>query len=191
VLNFYPYAARILDTLVGVARDEQPVFQGYAYSIAALLKPESFAAKPGVAISEAKRHTLELVRELKILNRIIFQFTQRIMQQVQTAAGVLEEGIDRYRQAVLANYHRLKTIDNLYKFRGDILLRLDAIERDAASLSNAAAWYAEQLALDLASACSASPRTCASCACNSRRCRRSPTTSTAATRGSAAWRCDG
>ena len=148
VLNFYPYAARILHTLVCVARDEQPLFQGYAFSIAALLKPESFAPRPGVALSEAKRHTLELVRELKILNRNILQFTQRLMEEIQTAAGVLAEGVDHSRQAVQANYHRLKTVDNLYKWRGDILLRLDAIERDTVSLSAAAAWYAEQLRVD-------------------------------------------
>jgi hypothetical protein len=47
VLNFFPYAARILETLIRGARDEQPVFQGYAHSIASLLKPEAFAAKPG------------------------------------------------------------------------------------------------------------------------------------------------
>jgi Wadjet protein JetA len=90
VLNFYPYAARILDTLQRVARDEQPVFQGYAHSIASLLKPEVFAARPGVSLSEARRHTLDLVRELKILNRNIYASTQRLLDEAATAAGVLE-----------------------------------------------------------------------------------------------------
>jgi hypothetical protein len=152
VLNFYPYAARILDTLVSVARDEQPLFQGYAHSIATLLKIESFVPRPGVALSEAKRNTLELVRELKILNRNIFHFTQHLIEQVQTASGVLEAGLDRYRQAIQANYHRLKTVDNLYRWRSDILLRLDAIERDSVSLANAALWYAEQRSVDRESA---------------------------------------
>jgi hypothetical protein len=149
VLSFYPYAARILETLVRVARDEQPVFQGYAHSIASLLKPETFAARPGVSLREAKRHTLELTRELKILDRNIYAFTQRLLDEVSTAAGVLEEGIDHYRHAVLANYHRLKTIDNLYKWRGEILYRLDAIERDELSLEAAVRWYAEQFGVDL------------------------------------------
>ncbi len=152
VLSFFPYAARILETLVRIARDEQPVFQGYAHSIASLLRPDTFAAKPGVSLREAKRQTLEVVRELKILNRNIYIFTQRLLDQVSTAAGVLEEGIDHYRHAVMANYHRLKTIDNLYKWRLEILNRLDTIERDELSLAAAARSYAEQLGVDVAAA---------------------------------------
>lgn len=148
VLSFHPWAARVLDTLVRVARDEQPIFQGYAHSIAALLKSETFASRPGVSLREARRHTLELVRELKILNRNIYAFTQRILDEVTTASGVLEEGIDHYREAVMANYHRLKTVENLYRWRTDILLRLDTIERDPVSIESAADWYAEQLGLD-------------------------------------------
>jgi hypothetical protein len=148
VLNFYPYAARMLDTLVRVARDEQPQFQGYAHSIASLLRSDVFAARPGVSLSEAKRHTLDLVRELKILNRNIYASTQRLLDEAATAAGVLEESLERYRRAVMANYHRLKTVDNLYKWRGEILLRLDTIERDARALDAATRWYAEQNGLD-------------------------------------------
>ncbi len=152
VLNFYPYAARILDVLVRTARDEQPVFQGYAHTIASILKPESFAAKPGVSLSEARRHTLDLVRELKILDRNIYSFTQRLLDQVSSAAGVLEEGIDHYRSAVQANYHRLKTVDNLFKWRGEILHRLEWVERNSLVRESAARWYAEQEGVDLEAA---------------------------------------
>jgi hypothetical protein len=148
VLNFYPYAARLLDTLVRVARDEQPLFQGYAHSIASLLQPEVFAARPGVSLREAKRHTLDMVRELKILDRNIYASTQRLLDEAATAAGVLDESLERYRRAVMANYHRLKTVDNLYKWRGEILRRLDTIERDARALEAAARWYGEQEGLD-------------------------------------------
>jgi Wadjet anti plasmid transformation system JetA-like protein len=152
VLNFHPHSARILETLLRVARDQQPVFQGYAHMIATLLRPEGFSGKPGVALMEAKRHTLEMVRELKILDRNIYAFTRRMVEEAVTAAGVLEEGLEKYRAAVLANYHRLKTVDNLYKWRGEILHRLDAIERDDLALEAARRWYADQLGLDLAGA---------------------------------------
>ncbi len=148
VLNFYPYSARILEALVRVARDEQPLFQGYAHSIVSLLRPDVFAARPGVSLSEARRNTLDMVRELKILDRNIYASTQRLLDAATTAAGVLEEGLDHYRHAVLANYHRLKTVDNLYKWRGEILHRLDAIEGDARALEAAGRWYAEQHGTD-------------------------------------------
>jgi hypothetical protein len=148
VLSFHPWAARILDTLVKIARDEQPVFQGYAHSIASLLKADAFAARPGVSLAEARRHTADLLRELKILERNIYASTRRLIEEVASAAGVLEEGLERYRRAVMANYHRLKTVDNLYKWRGEILHRLDAIERDTLALDAAARWYAEQEGVD-------------------------------------------
>ncbi|MBI5489006.1 MAG: hypothetical protein HY905_16855 [Deltaproteobacteria bacterium] len=144
IMSFHPYAARILETLMKVARDEQPVFQGYVHSIAALLEPKAFAQRPGVSLSEAIRHTLELVRELKILERNIHLFTQRILDEAATAAAVLEEGFERYEHVVMANYHRLKTVDNVYRQRSAILERLDVIERDESALDSAAEWCAAQ-----------------------------------------------
>ena len=152
VLSFYPYAARILEALVRVARDEQPIFQGYAQSIASLLRPEVFAARPGLSLSEARRNTLDMVRELKILERNIYASTQRLLDAVATAAGVLAEGLEHYRHAVMANYHRLKTVDNLYKWRGEILRRLDVIDTDVRAAEAAGRWYAEQLGIDASAA---------------------------------------
>lgn len=97
-----------------------------------------------MALTEAKRNTLELSRELKILERNIHLFTQRLLDEANTAAAVLAEGIDRYEHAVLANYHRLKTIDNVYRQRSAILERLVVIEQDEQALQLAAGWYAAQ-----------------------------------------------
>jgi hypothetical protein len=144
IMSFHPYAARILQTLLEVARDEQPVFQGLVHSIAALLEPKAFAQRPGVSLFEARRHTLELSRELKILERNIHLFIQRILDEAATPADVLEERFDRYEAAVMANYDRLKTVDNVYRQRSAILGRLDAIERDSAALESASEWYAAQ-----------------------------------------------
>src|SRR5207302_7214678 len=80
----------------------------------------------------------------KILERNIHLFTQRLLDEANTAAAVLAEGIDRYEHAVLANYHRLKTVDNVYRQRSAILERLRAIEQDEQALQNATDWYAAQ-----------------------------------------------
>jgi len=150
IMSFYPYAARILEALLKVARDEQPILQGLVHSIATLLEPQAFAQRPGVSISEAKRHTLELARELKILERNIHLLTQRVLDEAATAADVLEEGFERYEQAIMANYHRLKTVDNVYRRRSAILERLDAIEREEGALETATEWYAAQQGADKA-----------------------------------------
>ena len=57
---------------------------------------------------------------------------------------LLEEGFGRYEHAVMANYHPFKTVDNEDRQRSAILQRLDAIERDSATLEHAAEWYAAQ-----------------------------------------------
>src|SRR2546428_5371909 len=44
----------------------------------------------------------------------------------------------------MANYHRLKTVDNVYRQRSAILERLDAVERDEVALEAAADWYGVQ-----------------------------------------------
>jgi hypothetical protein len=149
VLNFHAYAARTLEVLMRTARGEQPILQGYAHSIATLLKPDTFAGSPGLSLSEARRNTLDLVRELKILNRNMQAFTQKILDSAKSAASILEEGIGRYHSAVMTNYHRLKTVDNLFKWRTRILDRLERIHRDRASLDAAIAWIAESYGCDL------------------------------------------
>jgi hypothetical protein len=85
-----------------------------------------------------------LVRELKILERNIHIFTERILAEATTAAKVLEEGLEKYEHAVMANYHRLKTVDNVHRQRTAILERLDGIERDEMALAAAVDWYAAQ-----------------------------------------------
>ena len=82
--------------------------------------------------------------ELKILDRNIAGFIQRILDEAASPAGVLEESFERYRRAVMGNYHRLKTVDNLYKWRSEILTRLDDIERNELSLQVAARWFADE-----------------------------------------------
>jgi Wadjet anti plasmid transformation system JetA-like protein len=147
VLSFPPHAARIVELLMRIARDEQPILQGYVHSIASLLEPRAFAERPGVSLYEAKRHTLDLVRELKILERNIHLFTQRILDEASKASDVLAHSLDRYQQAVMASYHRLKTVDNVFRQRSAIMDRLSAIELDAPALERAKDWYGAQLGI--------------------------------------------
>jgi hypothetical protein len=122
------------------------------HSIASLLEPRAFAERPGLSLHEAKRHTLDLVRELKILERNIHLFTQQILDEAVDAASVLEHGLDRYQQAVMSSYHRLKTVDNVFRQRGAIIERLAVIELDQPAIDRARDWYAEQLGISGADA---------------------------------------
>lgn len=151
IMSFHPHAARILDTLIKVSRDEQPALQGYVHSIASLLEPKSIAQRPGVALSQAARCTVDLARELKILERNIHGFIEKIIDEASSPAAVLEAGLEQYERAIMGNYHRLKTVDNVYRQRSAILERLDAIERDPNFLELASEWYATQQSAEPAS----------------------------------------
>ncbi len=87
---FHPYAARIAETLLRVARDEQPIFQGLVHSSRRYLTRGHLLSVP--AYLSPKRNTLELSRELKILEPNIHLLTQRLLDEANTAAAVLVEG---------------------------------------------------------------------------------------------------
>lgn len=144
VLNFYPYAARLLGQMMAVARDEQPVLRGYAHAVASMLRPDDFARSPGVAVGAVRRQTLEFAREIRILHGNIRESINRLFDEEITAAEILHETLDRYRDRVRRNYHLLKTRDNIFGWRIEILGRLDAIERQVAHIDEAVRWYAEQ-----------------------------------------------
>lgn len=141
-LSFPPYAVWILEALLRVARDEQPELLGYAHTIATTLEPEAFTAHPGLALSEARRHAADFVRALKVLNRNIQGSTQRLLNEVASAPDLLRESLEAYQTRVMGNYHRIKTVDNFYKWRDAIARRLDLIAGNDATLDDAAEWYA-------------------------------------------------
>jgi hypothetical protein len=143
VLNFYPYAARLLGQMMSVARDEQPVLRGYAHAVGALLRADDFARSPGLAIGTVREQTLDFARELRILHGNIRESINRLFEEEITAAEVLDEALNRYRDRVRRNYNLLKTRDNISGWRIEILRRLDEIERQVTHIDEAARWYAE------------------------------------------------
>jgi hypothetical protein len=145
VLSFYPYASRILTTLVKVARGDEPVLEGYTHDIATMLDPKTFARSPGASLERVRQSTLEFVRELKTLEKNIYAATRVHLERAATAADVLQETFEHYQRLGGDNYHRLKTSENYYRVQRDVLVRLDVIERDLGlALDEAGRWYATQ-----------------------------------------------
>jgi hypothetical protein len=151
-LSFYPYAARLLSQMMAVARDDQPVFPGYAHAVTSELRPDRFAQNPGTAINNVKRQTLEFARELRILHGNINDSILRISAEEITTATVLRELLDRYQDRVRRNYNLLKTRDNIYGWRIEVLNRIAAVQEQRLHLESAAAWNAEQHGIDVESA---------------------------------------
>jgi len=86
-----------------------------------------------------------------------------LFQRIPSALfGPLAAGLSAVYWEILARFYQLeferepfflvKPVDNLLKWRGESLHRLETIERDLVSLETAACWYAEQLGIDRESA---------------------------------------
>lgn len=155
VLNFRDYAARILQTLTQVAKQEQPIFEGLAQSIKAALSPQELEDKPGAALYNAQRATKDLVREIKILSRNIHRYSDRVLKQSREPKELLELQLDIYQEKVVdANYHRFKTSDNIFRYRSFVLAQLDRLEENAELHASAVQWVAKNQAVDYATASS-------------------------------------
>jgi len=141
VLNFRDYAARILHTLVQVAKREQPSFEGLAQSIKAALGPQELAENPGVALYNAQESTRTLVREIKILSRNIRRYIDRALKEAKTSKELLELQLDIYQKKVIdSSYHRFKTTDNIFRYRSFILKQLNAYEEGTDTFTRAREW---------------------------------------------------
>lgn len=140
-VHFTPTAARTLDTWLREARDEQPPLQGYLLNVRNMLQPMMLKERPHVAMLTARRALREFVRELMVLSQDIARSIDRVLQEAATPQAVLEEALDRYGRRVSANYHRIKTVENVHRVRAELLQRLDVVAQDECVIeSGVAAW---------------------------------------------------
>lgn len=143
-IHFTPTAARTLDTWLREARDEQPPLQGYLLNVRNLLRPATIEERPSVALLTAQRALREFVRELVVMSQDIARSIERVLQEAATPQAVLHEALDRYGRRVSANYHRIKTVENVHRVRAELLHRIDQLAMDAALLERAAAAWVER-----------------------------------------------
>ena len=149
---FTPAAARTLDTWLREARDEQPPLQGYLLNVRGMLQPNVLRERPHVAIFTAHRALREFTRELLVLSQDIARSIDRVLQEAATPQAVLHEAMDRYGRRVSANYHRIKTVENVHRVRAELLQRVDAIAQDLTTMEAAAAAWVEREGMDTATA---------------------------------------
>jgi hypothetical protein len=151
-VHFTPTAARTLDTWLREARDEQPPLQGYLLNVRSMLQPAMLKDRANVAILTAHRALREFTRELIVLSQDIARSIDRVLQEAATPQAVLQEAMDRYGRRVSANYHRIKTVENVHRVRAELLQRLDAVAQDVSTIDAAAAAWVEREGIDVATA---------------------------------------
>ncbi|WP_342544262.1 Wadjet anti-phage system protein JetA family protein [Lysinibacillus sp. FSL W7-1291] len=113
------YAVKILDTFEKIASGYQLEFSGTVMSIYSNLANEENESFYGV--QQAFENTLELINGLKELNHNIKQYTENLLEQ-ENAKEILVQLFDNYGEQVLGkHYYRLKTSDNIAKYRIKII----------------------------------------------------------------------
>lgn len=138
-INLADYAIAILDTLDKLRRGERTEYAGYVLATYVALTADEAQHNPGLAIGKAYEQTTLLVRDLKSLHQNIKRYTERLLQEKEPRE-ILAMHFGDYKLEVLDRaYHRLKTTDNVSRFRPRILERIDAWTAEPGWLARTAA----------------------------------------------------
>lgn len=125
-VNLADYAIRLLDTLDKIARQERLEYAGFVLATYVALTSAEAERNPGLVIGKAFDQTQQLVRDLKSLHDNIKRYTEQLLKQKEPRE-ILAMHFGDYKLDVLdRSYHRLKTTDNVSKYRPRILERIDA-----------------------------------------------------------------
>jgi len=122
IINFNDYAITILESFIKIVNKETLEYQGNIISIYSMLNSE---AKPGVVIKHVFENTKGIISGLKKLNSSIKVYMDRLTKQ-KTPEEIMEEFFGNYTSEVIdKSYHRLKTSENISKYRPKIIEKLN------------------------------------------------------------------
>jgi hypothetical protein len=118
------YAIKLLDTLDKIRQNRQVEYQSFIYAVYTAVTAEEALRQPHLALDRAYETTLELVNHLKTLNHNIKRYLEKVLAQ-EEAAEILRLHFEDYKLEVLDKaYHRLKTADNVSRYRPKIIERV-------------------------------------------------------------------
>lgn len=129
------YAIIILEALERVRRNRPAEFQGYVFATYSLLYAEETYSQGSLALEKAYEQTAQLMSGLKSLSHNIKRHTERVLQE-KRPQDILRLHFDAYREEILdRNYHRLKTSDNVSRYRPKIVQKINELSYDQAWLA--------------------------------------------------------
>lgn len=130
------YAVEIIKTLVHISEEERIEYQGYIYTIYALMAQKSY--HPGITLMGIFENTERLIMGLKNLNANIKKYMDALTDK-KTVAEIMSTLFDDYMINIIDKaYHRLITSDNVSKFRPEIVTWLRTHTGDQQYVSMAA-----------------------------------------------------
>lgn len=141
VLN--EYAIPIIESFERIIRDEEAEYQGIISLIYSTLCNEELYGKPyELIIKGVRENTERLMSELKRLNVSIKRHMEKQTNEME-AAQVLEHLLLYHNKIGSKAYLRMKTSDNLYYFKSEIIQKLEGIISSTSIMEVACKGYME------------------------------------------------
>ncbi len=141
ILNFNDYAISMILAFIEIKRDasyslfadnfsldsEEQNFKGYIFTIYSLLNSNTFDY--GLLLNQVYKNTINFVREIRKVDHKLREFIQLIDQKENIKELVVL--LSQYKEEVMDKaYFKLKTFDNINKYKLDIIRKLESMQEN-------------------------------------------------------------
>lgn len=142
-VNLFDYAATMIESFNKIIKNDEMEYQSLVSQIHATLCNEASYAKPyEYIIKRVSENTEELMVGLKKLNTNIKKYIDAITNE-KTAGEIVQEFFVYHNDIGSKAYHRIKTSDNISRFRASIIENLYKILNDENIFERAIVGYNE------------------------------------------------
>jgi len=155
VINMSAHARPFLDALARIDEGISVEYESHVVSIYSLLCGDAARENGHYLVLNAHAQTIALIDSLKVLSQSIREHYERLMNESEglDIAGILSLHYDAYALDVLDGaYKRLKTSDNLSRYRPKILAQVRDFLADEAWLSESAVKFSRTSSLPVSEA---------------------------------------
>lgn len=145
ILNFRDYAITMIQALISVSQDnyygyddETHEFRGYIYTVYSLLKTEQ--PDYAMTLDQVYKNTIAFVREIRKLDSRLKYYIKTIIDnsEIKDLISLL---VNYKVELVDQAYYRLKTSDNVNKYKLEIVKRLEEFQQNPAIMESIANDY--------------------------------------------------
>ncbi len=125
------HSVSLIQTINSITKQEEMEYQSEISAIYSILTNEELIYRPyGQVLKPVYNHTLSLFTELKKLNTSIRMYIDELTAD-KTAEEILEQFFSYHEEIGSKAYHRIKTNENVSRFRNIIVRRLQNMLEDS------------------------------------------------------------
>jgi hypothetical protein len=134
ILNFRDYSITIIEALKSISQDsfygyddEHHEFRGYIYTVYTLLS--SNQVEYGMVVDQVYKNTIAFIREIRKLDSRLKYYIKTIIDNSEIK-DLIHLLVNYKVELVDQAYHRLKTSDNINKYKLEIVKKLESYQQN-------------------------------------------------------------